>query len=154
MHCLNESLFWQTFLIDPCAKHNPALWLIILDKVSFLQTIYVLITCSPASFAEQHSIFFFFCHDVVRCLKLLCDEPFVIDNKTQFAYALGTPSGKRKQWEDLYTMAVTNAHDHFLDLLEDWIGRRETRATLGELRLILKECEFINVSFKFRNIPF
>lgn len=82
---------------------------------------------------------------VAKIVTKFCDQDLLLDNKTEFSIALGTPRGKRKQWEDLYKIATSSygAYEHFLNLLEDWIERRGSRATLGELRLVLEECEFI-----------
>lgn len=106
---------------------------------------------------KQFPIFFtfvgimsFLC--VSKIVNLLTSDPVVIKSKTQFSHALGTPPGKRKQLEDLYTMGVTSAHDLFLGLLEDWIQRNGSVATLGELGRILRDCQFINVLGKIRSL--
>lgn len=87
---------------------------------------------------------------LTQVVEDLCIHGGVIGGKIRFATALGTPVGKKIQWEERYSIRSPSygCHEHFSNLLEDWVERQGSGATLGELGLILRQCEFMAAAGK------
>lgn len=89
-----------------------------------------------------------------KIVKLLREDYYAVTMRTQFLLALGTPSQKIKGWEKQFSLGITTMYDYFLNVLQDWIERSGSGATLEGLKTILKECEFMSVLGKLWKIKF